>query len=125
MVVVIINKLLYLAFTIWMAWYHSKLIKQNKPIKHGWWGLLAVAVAGVFALINVWYFPVLIMERALFFSPFLNQFRGLPFWKWSTTTTSIIDKWEQKIFKTFRTRTIVYAILIIIFEVILLWQLKH
>lgn len=97
----LINQLIFLAFNIWMAYHHSQLIKANKPIKHGWWGALYLGAITPFAILFGWlYFPLLILQRGVVFSPALNLFRGLPINYISSTTTSIIDRLEYSLFKT-------------------------
>lgn len=116
----IINQLLYLAFTIGMAYYHSRLIKKNKPIKHGWWALAAIGVAGLFGLINWLYIPIMLMMRALVFSPILSKFRGLRWDYLSRSTGSVLDRIEAKIFRTFKIKTVVYFIVYATITIILI-----
>lgn len=124
MIALILNQFIYILFTVWMAAHHAKLIEQHKRIYHGWWGVLAVAVAGLFWFINPWLVPVQVAWRALLFSPLLNLARQLPASYFPSTPKSIIDKIEIRLFKNnFKTRTVVYLTLLIIFEVIL-W-VKH
>lgn len=118
--IIVINQFIYILFTGWMALHHSHLIAQQKRIRHALWGLLAIGVAGLFWFINPWLVPVQIAWRALLFSPLLNLARQLPISYTSPTSTSIIDKIERRLFKNnFKIRTVVYGIVLVIFEVIL------
>lgn len=118
----IINQLLYLAFTLSMAIYHSTLIKKGKVIKHGWWAFLAVGIAALFGLINWLYVPTFIMMRALVFSPALALFRHLPLNYTSLTSTSIIDKLERKVFRTWGHKMGVYLGVFILLELTLIFN---
>jgi hypothetical protein len=118
----VINQLIYLAITLGMAFWHFRLIKSNKPIKHGWWSLLAVAVAGLFGLIDWLYIPVMLMIRALVFSPALSLWRGLPITYASLTSTSIIDKIERKVFRTWGHKMGVYLGVFILLELTLIFN---
>lgn len=118
----VINQLIYLAFTIGMAYYHSRLIKDNNPIRHGVWAAIAVAVACLFGLINWLYIPTLIMLRVLVFSPALAFFRCLPLNYTSLTSTSIIDKLERKLFKSWGDKMAVYFAIFLFFELTLIFN---
>lgn len=63
-----------------MAWWHSRLIKQHKKIRHGLWAALYIlAIGAVCVLMKNWYFgPALLFIRPLTFDPFLNVLRKLP-----------------------------------------------
>lgn len=115
---VILNQSIYVLITIGMAIYHSVLIKRNKPIKHGLWSAIALAVAGLFGLINIWYIPVMIFLRAMVFNGALNYFRHLPFLYTSPTSTSILDKLERKYLPGWD-RYLAYGILLLFSEVML------
>lgn len=118
----LINHLIYLAFTISMAIYHSTLIKRGKVIKHAWWALLSVVIAGLFGLINWLYIPAFIMMRALVFSPTLALFRHLPINYTSLTSTSIIDKLERKVFRTWGHKMGIYLGVFILLELTLIFN---
>lgn len=122
MMPVLIGNLLFLALNIGMAWHHSRLIRQNKPILHGLWAwgyLTAVIMFAIFY--GHWWLPVLIFLRALLFSPALSLFRGLPINYISRATGSIIDKLEYRVFGGhWYTRMGVYLFLLIVFEIILI-----
>lgn len=89
------------AINIFMAWYHSRLIKDEKKINHGLWGgayLMAATLMG-WSIHSWWLVFLSLLIRKVFFDLFLNIFRGLPLFYVSTETTSIIDKIHYKIFK--------------------------
>jgi hypothetical protein len=97
----LINQLIFLAGNLWMAYYHSQLIKANKPIKHGYWAALYLFAVLVWSVIFGWlYAPLLILQRGVVFSPALNLFRRLPINYISSSTTSVIDRIEMWLFKT-------------------------
>lgn len=91
---------LFIAINIALAVWHAQLIKQNRPIYHGWWSLGYGVAAGIVSLIaKDWIlFILLLLERKLVFDIALNVFRGKPFFYVSATTTSILDKWQRKLF---------------------------
>ena len=93
-------QLIFTAINIALGWWHARLIKQNRPIKHGWWGLGYVVAAGVVTfLLKDWIlFILLLLIRKVVFDLSLNIFRGLPPFHVSLTTTSILDKLQRKIF---------------------------
>lgn len=90
-----------------MAAWHAHLIKANKPIEHGRWGLAAsflivsacwiygngrpIWQIGLFALAQV-------CSRLVVFNIFLNLFRGKKWNYTSSVTTSIIDRLELRLF---------------------------
>lgn len=89
-------EILFVALNVGMAAWEAHLIHQERPIKHGWWALLYVALIAA-----VWFWqknPVLcvcaVLIREVVFSPALSYFRELPFFYRSKTTGSVIDKWE-------------------------------
>lgn len=100
-------ELLLIVITIGIAYWHSRLIKSGRPIKHGWWGLLA---GMLIAAATWWVWPTLsglqVMlfiiaqgcVRLFVFNIALNLFRGLS-WKYtSMSTTSVIDRLESRLF---------------------------
>jgi hypothetical protein len=95
----LINNLIFAGLNIAMAFHHARLIKQNRPIRHGLW---ACAYMGAVVLSCVvftwWYLPILVLNRAVIFSPVLNLRRGLPVNYISSSTTSVIDKLESRLF---------------------------
>lgn len=88
------------AINVAMAWWHSKLIAAQKKIKHGLWGLFYIACAVALArLHNSWLLLVdALFIRKVVFDLSLNLFRGKPLFYVSATTTSIIDRWHNKVF---------------------------
>jgi hypothetical protein len=94
--------------TLATAWYHSRLIKKNRPIRHGVWsGLYAILVAGAIwwqwaAMPRVWQVGLFAIAcaigRLVVFNISLNWFRGLSWTYVSPTSTSILDKWELRLF---------------------------
>lgn len=95
-------QLLFIALNIGLAWYHAKLIRENKPIYHGWWAAGFLAIAGIVSLLaGSWIlFILLCLERLVVFNVALNVFRGLPPFHVSLTTTSILDKLQRKLVGT-------------------------
>lgn len=98
-----------LLLVLWaiMARRHAYLIKNLRPIKHGWWAFLSgVLIAGG----EFWAWPRLqgfgiyafaITQgcgRLVTFNVLLNAFRGEPFDYESGTTTSVLDQLERKLF---------------------------
>ena len=67
------------SFNIWMAWYHSRLIKKSVKIKHGLWGVLYAVLAGGLSLwMGSWLLAaVAVFLRKVVFDTALNLFRGL------------------------------------------------
>lgn len=98
-----------LLILIWvsMAYWHFQLIKNERPIKHGWWAalsgaMIAAATAWTWPLLHGWnhvsYALAQGCSRAVVFNVCLNLFRGDPWNHTSTTTTSIIDQLEYRLF---------------------------
>lgn len=84
-----------------MAKHHSNLIRDGKPIKHGIWGGAYLLFAVLLSyLTNSWLLLIdSLFIRKIVFDTALNLFRGKPFFYVSATTTSIIDKFHNKVFK--------------------------
>lgn len=95
-----IAAILFVGINIAMAGYHASLIKKGKYIKHGWWGLLYFILAGAAAYFNhSWILAVdSLFIRKVFFDLSLNLWRGKPLFYVSSSTTSIIDKFHNKVF---------------------------
>jgi hypothetical protein len=107
---------------IWMAWYHSRLIKAEKKIYHGLWGAAYLAVAVWLSLwLHSWVlFALSLFIRKVFFDLSLNMFRGLPLFYVSTETTSLIDKLHYKLFgKKSEIYMGIYFLVIIILNVLI------
>lgn len=71
--------LVLILVNILMAWWHSRLLKKDRKIKHGWWGLAYI----LFASITTYYsedvavFINSLFIRKVFFDTALNLFRRL------------------------------------------------
>ncbi len=96
----LIGEILLIIINVGMAGHHAYLISEGKKIQHGWWGLLYFAAAAAFAyLSHSWELLVCsLFVRKVFFDLSLNLFRGKPLFYVSSSTTSIIDKFHNKIF---------------------------
>jgi hypothetical protein len=118
-----INYIAFIVLNIAMAWYHARLIKEDKRIRHGLWAAGYLAAVGIFSLLfSWWYFPALVFLRGCVFSPALNLFRGLPIDYISASTTSIIDRLEYRAFgRSWPKRMIFYAAGLIICTVVLIF----
>lgn len=101
------SQLILIALTIGIAYWHSRLIKAGRPIRHGLWAALAGALIAA-ATWRVWpelsdlqlvlYVTAQGCSRLVVFNVALNAFRGLS-WKYtSPTTTSVIDQLEGRLF---------------------------
>ncbi len=92
--------LLSIVINILMAWWHSVLIKNRRPIKHGYWGggyfVLSSFLGVFFASIPLFLF--FIISRKPVFDPALNLFRGKKWNHISRTTTSMIDDIHVSLF---------------------------
>lgn len=109
-------------FNIIMAGHHANLIKKGKRIQHGWWGLGIFAVSAVFAWATSSWLLLLdaLFIRKVFFDLFLNLFRGKPLFYVSATTTSIIDRWHNKIFgNRSEVYMLLYSVAIIVITILL------
>lgn len=84
-----------------MAAIHASMIMNEKKIKHAAWGALYLGIAGSLSMIfNSWELMVSsIFVRKVFFDLSLNIFRDKPLFYVSKTTTSIIDRFHNKLFK--------------------------
>lgn len=102
-----LSELVLIILTVGMAYWHSRLIAAGRPIKHDWWAaLFAILVAG--AVVLLWY-RLTVAQWGLYagaqfighlvvFNVALNRFRGLPWTYTSTSTGSILDKIELRLF---------------------------
>jgi len=97
---ILIAELLLVAVNILMAAYHADLIKRGKTPYHGWWGAGYLAIAIVFSRYNhSWLlFVCSLLIRKVVFDLTLNLMRDLPLFYVSSSTTSILDRWHNKIF---------------------------
>lgn len=118
-----INYIAFIALNIAMAWYHARLIKEDKRIRHGLWAAGYLVAVGIFCLLFTWwYFPALVFLRGVVFSPALNLFRQLPIDYISTSTTSVTDWLENLVFgDSWPKRMIFYTVGLIICTVVLIF----
>jgi len=115
-------EILLAGINVWMAWYHSRLIKAGKKINHGLWGGAYLMAATLLSwLIHDWWLVVLsLFIRKVVFDLSLNLFRELPLFYVSTETTSIIDKIHYKLFgKKSEIYMGIYMLVIIVLNVLL------
>jgi hypothetical protein len=91
-----------------MANWQAHLIKEIRPIRHGWWAALSgllIAGATWCASPDPWWPMVDFVvaqcaSRLAAFNFFLYLFRGLPWNYVSPTSTSILDRLEYRLFGT-------------------------
>jgi len=95
-----ITEFLIILSNIWMAYHHSRLLKQNRKIQHGWWGFGYLTVVSLLAyLFGSWaFFVACLFIRKVFFDESLNLYNGRGIFFVSRETTSIIDKIHYKLF---------------------------
>jgi hypothetical protein len=112
---IFIAEILLIIANLVMAAHHANLIKDERPIKHGWWGLSYIVFAVLVSWLNhSWMLLFLsILIRKVVFDLALNIFRGLPIFYVSSSTTSIIDKVHYKLFGK-RSEVYMFAYLIAI-----------
>src|SRR6516225_5106613 len=81
-----------------MAWWHSRLIKANRPIVHGLWaaGYIAAVITIFIILRDPWLMISPFLIREVVFSPFLNFLRHKRFFYTNPASGSTIDKLEGK-----------------------------
>lgn len=93
-------EILFVIVNIAMAKHHANLILKDKPIKHGWWGLLYLIIAGVvcYYLKSWWLFTASLVLRKVVFDAALNLFRGKALFYVSSSPKSIVDIVHYKIF---------------------------
>jgi hypothetical protein len=92
-----LTEVLFVGINLLMAAYHRKLILENRPIRHWFWGGLYVLL-----IVPFWFLtrnPILMiclfLVREVSFSPALNKFRDLPFF-YSNPKTNLHDRIEWK-----------------------------
>lgn len=94
MIAAYLSQVFLIAFNIWMARYHSRLLKKDKKIKHGWWGLsyvvLSVSITCFFG--DLWLLIACFLLRKFLFDISLNLYNGRGIFFVSNETTSIIDR---------------------------------
>jgi len=95
-----ISQAFLIAFNIWMARYHSRLMKRDIRPKHGWWGGLHVAICIAITLLfgDLWLLIACFLLRKFLFDISLNLYNGRGIFFVSTETTSIIDRIHYKLF---------------------------
>lgn len=124
-----IAALLFLCFNVIMAGHHANLIRDGKRIQHGLWGGAYLGLAVVFCYFGGqrdgigfdWLLMIdLLLIRKVFFDLPLNLFRGKPMFYVSATTTSIIDKFHNRVFGlNSLPYMIVYFVAIIVITILL------
>lgn len=118
-----IGEILLVLVNIAMAWWHSELIKDGKPIKHGLWGGLYLVLSGVFAFLNhsVLLFVLALFIRKVVFDLALNIFRGeVSLFYVSKNPKSIIDRIHLKLFGVnSELYMVIYFLIIIVINIFL------
>jgi len=114
-----------LAVNVAMAFVETEIIREAKPIKHGWWAFAyAIIAMGITVWIGVDYsyslslmakvLVEIVLLRAVTFDIALNLIRNEPWNYQSPTTTSIIDRIEVFLFnRNFLVEKLVYLALYI------------
>lgn len=94
MIAAYLSQVFLIAFNIWMARYHSRLLKKDRKIKHGLWGGLYLAICiGITLLFgDLWLLIACFLLRKFLFDTALNLYNGRGLFFVSTETTSIIDR---------------------------------
>lgn len=100
MIAAYLSQVFLIAFNIWMARYHSRLLKKDKKIKHGLWGGLYVAICIAITCFfgDLWLLISSLLLRKFLFDIALNLYNGRGPFHVSTETTSIIDRIHYKLF---------------------------
>lgn len=104
---ILVSEISLVGVWVIMALYQAALIRHNRPIYHGWWGLvsaalIALAACLVFADLRTgWHVIVYVAAQGAFrlpvFNVSLNLFRGKKWDYMSATSGSILDKIETEI----------------------------
>lgn len=117
-----IGEILLLLANVIMAWHHSELIKDDKPIKHGLWGLGYLSLVIVMSIFSSWWLLLAgLLIRKVFFDLSLNLFRGKPLFYVSASSTSIIDRIHYRIFgKRSEIYQSLYFVLLVLINIFLL-----
>lgn len=105
-----VSEIFLAGISVLMAWWHARLIKANRPIVHwAWAGLFCLIVASdtylIYDELGTWwlvfvFFLANLLLRTVVFNLFLNHFRGLSLFYFSTETTSKDDQAENWLFAT-------------------------
>ena len=100
MIAAYLSQVFLIAFNIWMARYHSRLLKKDKKIKHDLWGGLYVAVSLSITCLfgDLWLLIACFLLRKFLFDTALNLYNGRGLFFVSQETTSIVDKIHFKLF---------------------------
>ena len=100
MIAAYLSQVFLIAFNIWMARYHSRLLKKDKKIKHGIWGGLYLVLSAAITcfLGDLWLLISCILLRKFLFDIALNLYNGRGPFHVSTETTSVIDRIHYKLF---------------------------
>lgn len=96
----VIVQLIYVLFCIGLAFINYQVIKADNRVYHAVNGLCHAAfIAAAYLLCREWLlFIILPLLGGVTFDIALNLFRGLPINYSSSSTKSIIDRWERKVF---------------------------
>ena len=95
MIAAYLSQVFLILFNIWMAHYHSRLLKKGKKIKHGIWGglYLVLSVAITYFFGDLWLLISSLLLRKFLFDIALNlSIPGRGVFHVSTETTSILDR---------------------------------
>ncbi len=96
----IIFIVLYLLWVVYFAKLNKKWIENGKVINHPLNGALHIVGALLYSIIFNWMGGVsLLLLTRVVFDHSLNLFRGLSLTYYPKNPTSVIDKYEEKIFK--------------------------
>lgn len=78
-----------------MAFYHAKLIKQNRPINHFLWSAIYSILVIITIIFNFKVAIAAVLIREVFFSPVLNFLRGKAFFYTNPSPQgSVLDRLE-------------------------------
>lgn len=100
MIAAYLSQVFLIAFNIWMARYHSRLMKRDKKIKHDLWGGLYVAVSLSITCLfgDLWLLIACFLLRKFLFDTALNLYNGRAIFFVSKETTSLIDRFHYLAF---------------------------
>lgn len=95
-----LSEIALIIFNIGMAKHHANLMKKDRPIKHGWWGLMYIASVAILSYLfgSIIFIGYAFLIRKTVFDVSLNLFNDRAIFFVSKETTSLIDKWHYKIF---------------------------
>lgn len=117
---IIVWQILYAFFCVGFAYLNYYWISKDYRINHSWNGVLHIAI---WLLITLWtqeWFLLLIFPfiGRLFFDRYLNLFRHLPVSYLPDSPDSWLDRQEKKVFKNGLRAKVIYAIFIVIFNIL-------